>query len=183
MEDGYLLFRATKKLDHDMLTAAFDNHASAIYVYALRFCGDPLEADRIVGRVFAKFLEKVSVGKATPINLRAYLYQLAYHYVTEDGCCVLHLAFPKMVSRNRNEISTGSLNPEASAFIDKFVSSFSNSLSELQQHVIILRFLEDFSVDETATIMGTTANQVRAIQNLGLAILRSYLDLLPESKE
>ncbi len=181
MKDGFHLFRVAKKLDQDALTAVFDNHASAIYVYALRFCDDPVEADRIVGRVFTEFLEKVTAGKIMPINLRTYLYQVAYHFVTGQGCCALHLASLEMVDGD----STKSLHTpvEEPALMDEFVSAFSHALSDLQRHVIILRFLEDFSVNETATIMGTTANQVKASQNLGMTILRSHLDSHSGSKE
>ena len=41
-----------------------------------------------------------------------------------------------------------------------------------QRIVIILRFLEDFSLKETAEIIGKDVNNVKVIQNRGIAKLK-----------
>jgi RNA polymerase sigma-70 factor (ECF subfamily) len=48
-------------------------------------------------------------------------------------------------------------------------------LTEDQRHVIILRFLEGFSLRETAKIVGKQVNYVKVIQNRGIAALRKVL--------
>jgi RNA polymerase sigma factor (sigma-70 family) len=60
------------------------------------------------------------------------------------------------------------------------ISALQNNLTELQQHVIVLRFLEGFNTQETAMIINRKANLVRAIQNRGLAKLRKALHLHKE---
>jgi RNA polymerase sigma-70 factor (ECF subfamily) len=50
-----------------------------------------------------------------------------------------------------------------------------NNLSEDQRHVIILRFLEGFSVKETALIVGKSISNVKVIQNRAIAALRKAL--------
>ena len=49
-------------------------------------------------------------------------------------------------------------------------------LTKDQRHVIILRFLEGFSVRETASIIGKDAGNVKVIQNRALAKLRNVLE-------
>jgi RNA polymerase sigma factor (sigma-70 family) len=44
-----------------------------------------------------------------------------------------------------------------------------------QRHVIILRFLEGFSVHETAVIIGKEESNVKVIQNRAIAALRRAL--------
>jgi DNA-directed RNA polymerase specialized sigma24 family protein len=42
--------------------------------------------------------------------------------------------------------------------------------------VIILRFLEEFSIHETAAILGKKEDHVRVIQNRAIAVLRRSLE-------
>ncbi len=55
------------------------------------------------------------------------------------------------------------------------VAAIKKSLTEDQRHVIILRFLEGFSLRETADIMGKEVYNVKVIQNCGVAKLRKAL--------
>ena len=48
-------------------------------------------------------------------------------------------------------------------------------LTEDQRHVIILRFLEGFSLQETAKIIGKPVYNFKVIQNRGIAKLRKAL--------
>jgi RNA polymerase sigma-70 factor, ECF subfamily len=50
-------------------------------------------------------------------------------------------------------------------------------LTEDQRHVIILRFLEDFSLKETAEIIGKEVNNIKVIQNRGIAKLRKAMGI------
>jgi RNA polymerase sigma factor (sigma-70 family) len=55
------------------------------------------------------------------------------------------------------------------------LNTMNNDLSELQRHVILLRFMEGFSLRETAVIVCKEVNHVKVIQNRGLAKLRKSL--------
>ena len=49
-------------------------------------------------------------------------------------------------------------------------------LTPEQQHVLALRFGEDFSLEETANIMGKTVNAVKALQFRAVASLRRLIE-------
>lgn len=51
------------------------------------------------------------------------------------------------------------------------------ALKPERRHVIVLRFIEGFSVDEVAAALGKSANNIRVIQHRALAELRRTLDL------
>ena len=51
-----------------------------------------------------------------------------------------------------------------------------NDLTEDQRQVIILRYLEEFSLKETALIIGKKVNNVKVIQNRAVAALRKTLE-------
>ena len=48
-------------------------------------------------------------------------------------------------------------------------------LTEEQRNVLVLRFQEDFSLKETAEIIGKNINAVKALQNRGINRLRQAL--------
>lgn len=176
--DGVYLLKAAQKLDEEALTTIFDSFAPAIYKYALRLCHDSIEADNIVGDVFSQLLEQFAGGKGPRTNLRSYLYQTAYHLVVDHSRDNKHTA-PLEVAINLQEpgrtVPT-STQIEERVLMEALVSAMNSELTDDQRHVIILRFLEDFSLKETAQIVGKEVNNVKVIQNRGIAKLRKALE-------
>src|SRR5919106_735078 len=181
MKDEFALLKAAKKLDQDALTAIFDLYAPAIYKYGLRLCHDPIEADNIVGDVFAQLLEQLAAGKGPLANLRSYLYQIAYHSVVNrvrHDRRFTHLEVVTAAPGKLTTISTSTqVTVEERVLMDALVSTLNNELTADQRHVIILRFLEDFSLRETAAIIGKSVNNVKVIQNRAIARLRKSLGI------
>jgi RNA polymerase sigma factor (sigma-70 family) len=58
---------------------------------------------------------------------------------------------------------------------DTVILAIKRDLTEDQRHVIILRYLEGFSLRETAHIIGKEVYNVKVIQNRGVAKLRKAL--------
>jgi len=176
--DGVALLKAAQKLDEDALTKIFDEYAPAIYKYVLRLSRDPIEADNIVGDVFSQLLEQFAAGKGPRTNLRSYLYQTAYHLVVDHSRDSKHTA-PLEVAVDLNDkgrtVSTHT-QIEERVLMEALVSAMNSELTDDQRHVIILRFLEDFSLKETAQIVGKEVNNVKVIQNRGITKLRKALE-------
>jgi DNA-directed RNA polymerase specialized sigma24 family protein len=85
MADDQALLKAVREGNREALAAVFDRFSSPLYKYALRLCSDPVEADDIVGDVFSHLLHQLKEGKGPRENLRAYLYQAAYHGVVDHA--------------------------------------------------------------------------------------------------
>jgi RNA polymerase sigma-70 factor (ECF subfamily) len=68
------------------------------------------------------------------------------------------------------------INLENQVLFETIILAIRNELTEVQRHVIILRFLEGFSLSETATIVRKKVNYVKVIQNRAIATLRKALD-------
>lgn len=178
MTDSVTLLKAAQHLDEEALTAIFDEFAPSIYKYALRLCRDQIEADNIVGDVFSQLLEQFAGGKGPRTNLRSYLYQTAYHLVVDRSRVNRHTA-PLEVAMNiedKGHTPSTSTQIEERVLMEALVTAMNTELTEDQRHVIILRFLEDFSLKETAQIIGKEVNNVKVIQNRGIAKLRKALD-------
>jgi RNA polymerase sigma-70 factor (ECF subfamily) len=177
MKDESVLLSGAKKLDQVALTSIFDMYAPVIYRYALRLCHDPIESDNIVGDVFAQLLEKFAAGEGPQTNLRSYLYQIAYHVVIDGARHNRRFAPHAGVSNAPGKAITISIEIEERVLIEALVATLNNELSELQRHVIILRFFEGCSLRETAVIIGKTVNYAKVIQNRAIARLRNSLVL------
>jgi RNA polymerase sigma-70 factor, ECF subfamily len=183
--EGPNLLKAAQKLDEEALTAIFDQFAPAIYKYTLRLCHDQIVADNIVGDVFAQLLEQFGAGKGPRTNLRSYLYQTAYHLVVDRSRDNQHNA-PLEVAAN--SYASGQFAPtqsqiEERVMMEALISAMNTDLTEDQRHVIILRFLEDFSLKETAEIIGKEVNNIKVIQNRGIAKLRKAMGINLDDEE
>ena len=66
--------------------------------------------------------------------------------------------------------------------MEALLVSMNTELSEDQRIVIILRFLEDFSLKETAEIIGKDVNNVKVIQNRGIAKLKKAMGMQVDSE-
>jgi RNA polymerase sigma-70 factor (ECF subfamily) len=177
MKDEAALIRAAKKRDRDAWIEIFEIYAPAIYKYVLRLCDDPVESDNIVGDVFTQLLEQFAAGKGPMTNLRSYIYETAYHLIVDRARRNQRLIPLEAVIDAPPKLATKSTQAqiEERALMDALIFALKTQLSELQRHVVILRFLENFSLRETAEIVGKNVNHVKVIQNRGIAKLRKSL--------
>jgi len=170
------LLESAREMNKDALVEIFDVYSPALYSYAFRLCNDHLMADYIVGDVFAKLLDQLSAGHGPNINLRSYLYEMTYHLVIDEARRSHHGAPLETVDLLRYDGYSALNNLENQMLFETIILAIRNELTEVQRHVIILRFLEGFSLRETATIVRKKVNYVKVIQNRAIATLRKALD-------
>jgi RNA polymerase sigma-70 factor (ECF subfamily) len=176
METDLELLNAARQMDKDALVKVFDLYSSALYKYALCMCGDRVMADHIVGDVFAKLLDQLSVGKGPITNLRSYLYETVYHRILDEARYARHRAPLEVTDWLRQDANSASLRLEDKLLFQQILHAIQNELTDDQRHVIILRFLEAFSIRETATILSKKEDHVRVIQGRAIAKLRQALE-------
>jgi RNA polymerase sigma-70 factor (ECF subfamily) len=176
MEADSRLLDAARQMNQEALIKIFDLYSSALYNYALRICSDPLEADNVVGDVFARLLEQLSVGNGPNSNLRSYLYETTYHLIIDKARYSRREAPLETAEFLRRDGQTAISRLEDQILFENVIRIMKNQLTEDQRHVIVLRFLEGFSLRETADIIGKEVYNVKVIQNRGVAKLRKALD-------
>lgn len=175
------LLKAARRFDEEALTAIFDLYSSPLYSYALRLTSDELFSDFVVGDTFGKLLEELRKGEGPKTNLRSYLYQTTYHLIIDESRknrreAPLEIADCVFVNNNF-DISGIPKQTEKNNVLNTVFEAMKVHLTEDQQHVLFLRFLEDFSLKETAEIIGKEVNNIKVIQNRGLAKLRKVLSI------
>jgi RNA polymerase sigma-70 factor (ECF subfamily) len=176
IEADITLLNAARQMNQEALIKIFDLYSSALYNYALRLCNDPLVADNIVGDVFAKLLEQLSAGNGPSKNLRSYLFEITYHLVIDKARYDQREAPLETVEFMRRDGHSTMSRMEDQLLFEHVIRAMKNHLTEDQRHVIVLRFLEGFSLRETADIIGKAVYNVKVIQNRGVAKLRKALD-------
>jgi RNA polymerase sigma-70 factor (ECF subfamily) len=175
MDNDTELLNAARAKNRDALEKIFDLYSSALNKYALRWGCDPVSADQIVGDVFVKLLEHLDLGKGPETNLRSYLYQMTYHQIIDQGRASHKSAPLEAAEGLRQEEDSPALRLENQEMFDLILKAIEDELTDDQRQVILLRFMEQFSLEETATIMGKKVNHVKVIQNRAIAKLRKAM--------
>lgn len=175
METEIDLLNAARKMNTEALVKIFDLYSSALYQYALRLCGDAMLADHIVGDVFGKLLDQLSAGNGPKTNLRSYLYEITYHRMIDETRYTKRMA-PLETVLYRRDLHTAFSSMEDQMRFQDILHVLRYELNSDQRHVIVLRFLEEFNLRETAAIMGKTIDHVKVIQNRALAKIRRSME-------
>jgi RNA polymerase sigma-70 factor (ECF subfamily) len=175
MKDDTAVLAAAASLDPDALSVIFDEYAPAIYKYLLRLGLHTQEADQIVGDVFVRLLEKFADGAGPRTNLRSYLFQIAYHLLVDDARDRQNIAALDDTDALKEETKSVQAQTEDKMLFEKITVAMERELTEEQRNVLVLRFQEDFSLKETAEIIGKNVNAVKALQNRGINSLRDAL--------
>lgn len=170
------LLEAAKKMDESALVKIFDLYSSALFNYVLRLSGNPVTADHIVGDVFAKLLEQLSLGHGPTANLRSYLFQSVYNRLIDEVRDSQHRAPLEVAASLPQDKHASSLSLEDQLLLRQVLQVLRHKLTIDQRHVIVLRFLEGFSLRETATIIGKSVDHVKVIQARALTALRNHLE-------
>jgi RNA polymerase sigma-70 factor, ECF subfamily len=181
-EGGNVVSTAVNSLNQDGLAAIFEEYAPAIYKYLLRLEVYPLEADQIVGDVFARLLEKIAEGRGPNENQRAYLFQIAYHLVVDRAREGERIAPLEAAVHIKEEMEPVQSLVEERLLLDRISNAMEHTLTKEQRNVIVLRFQEGFSLKETAEITGTNVNAVKALQNRGINRLRQAMGRLNQEQ-
>jgi RNA polymerase sigma-70 factor, ECF subfamily len=175
METDSTLLSAARMMNKDALVKIFDLYSTALYNYALRLTGDPLLADQIVGDVFAKLLDQLASGQGPREHLRSYLYETTYHRIIDETRYSQRRVPLEAITLLPQNVHSTFPSLEEKVTFEQILYAIQNNLTADQRHVIILRFIEGFSLRETATILGKGINHIKVIQNRAIAALRNAL--------
>lgn len=152
----------------------YEEHSPGIYRYAIRLLGDKTTAEDCVSETFSRYLQAIRKGGGPTENLRAYLYRVAHNWITDF---YRRQPLPEVPLEIDGQIEPGS-NPAmmvSEAMERERVRVALLRLPSEQQQIIQLRFLENWSHEEVAQVLGKTADATRSMQYRALGSLRRML--------
>jgi RNA polymerase sigma-70 factor (ECF subfamily) len=162
--------------DRQSLIASYERYHAELYRYAYRLLGDADTAEDCVGETFYRFLKAVRDGLGPLENTRAYLYRVARNWINDHyrsqpmRMTSLDIELDGDPEANPAKLAAENLERER-------IRAAVRSLPPDQQQVIVLRFMEDWSHEDVAAVLGRSVEATRTLQRRALISLRQYLQL------
>ncbi len=167
-------------LDSQAITALHNRYYPEVYRFARFRVSDEHVAEDIACEVFARLLEAVHAGHGPHTNLRGWLHRTAANIVNDHFRKVYNQPKddPPEILENNVDLFLSQSDPAGlsdDAERKRLLQSAINELTEAQKMVITLRFGSQFSLEETAVLMGKNVNTIKGLQFRALAALREKL--------
>jgi len=172
--DERQLIEAAKELSAEAWSTIYDMHFPKVYSYVHRRLGDKAAAEDLASQVFLEALRGIGGFRYRGVSLLAWLYRIA-HNLTCDHLRRrrVHGVVPLDNGHSNHEPQVPDAAEQVHFWQD--MSRALRRLSDAQQQVLILRFVEGLPSAEVAAIMGKRVGTVRVIQNRALGRMRELL--------
>ena len=162
--------------DKTALATLYQQHKTALYTYIYyRVAGDAATADDLTAELFSRMVAKIHQFQPRKRPFRAWLYTIARnlvhdHYRTEQ----------REAQLARHDIMpTATPDPEIAVQDGLETDDLLHALRQLtneQQEVVILRFIEGCSVAETAVALGKRKGAIKTMTRRALASLKRVME-------
>jgi RNA polymerase sigma-70 factor (ECF subfamily) len=168
-----LLERASA-LEPAALEGIYDGYAAKIYSYIFHRTGDSTLAEDLTGDVFVRMIESIRSGRPWNTSLQGWLYRIAHNLIIDH--------YRRQTKRDGPELDErwmASENPTLSfegLFQSNQLRIAMRFLTEEQQQVVALKFVEGLSNVEVADVLGKTEGAIKALQHRALSSLRKIVE-------
>jgi RNA polymerase sigma-70 factor (ECF subfamily) len=172
-DDAALLDKA-RRGDKVAIGQIYRRYVEPIYHFARLRLGDAEAAEDITSLVFEKFLGALAEGKGPRQHLRGWLFQVARNAIYDSYGKSQSLPIETIEDWEAPE----AIAPESAVIANHDSESLRQAIRELspdQQEILLLRFDQQLSVQETADILGKNTNTVKALQFRAVNRLRELL--------
>lgn len=173
------LVRRAKRGDRTAFADIYDRHYQAVYTYIFYRVGDAPLAEDLTADVFVRLVEKIHTF--TPDKpILAWLYTIARNRVIDHhrrhGRTTLVALDDGLDAADDDPVAAADAH-----FRQTALAAALAQLTEEQQSVILLKFIEDCSNACAAAILGKTEGAVKSLQHRALAALGRILQ--PEGEK
>jgi RNA polymerase sigma-70 factor (ECF subfamily) len=176
--DTARLVAQTQAGDHDAFEVIYLRYFDRMSNYLRIVLDDPHDAEDSTQQVFLQAFEGIASYERRDTPFRAWLFAIARNHVIARlrARGRLDLMESEGLDRIREAGSTVEEElPVLDWISDRDLVLFVNRLPIPQRQVLLLRFMLDFSNEESASALGRTANEVRVLQHRAICFLRDRL--------
>jgi RNA polymerase sigma-70 factor (ECF subfamily) len=181
MTEDELLSRI-RKGEREAIIAAYERYFTPLFQYLRLKTDDDAAAEDIVSDVFVRLIETIGKPSAPETHLRGWLFRVAKNTLYD------HLGKKRQIPLAEVEDwmpASPESNPEVVAgdLLDKQrVSHALRMLTPDHQEVLLMRFGQRLSLQETADLMGKSVSAIKSLQFRAVETLRGILsDMQPEA--
>jgi RNA polymerase sigma-70 factor, ECF subfamily len=168
------IIQKAQRGDSEAISKLYETYAQQIYRYIAYRVQSDRDAEDLTAEVFLKMVEGIRAYKMTGAPFEAWLYRIASARIID---------FRRRVRRRPQTelseiLSTDEATPEESLLEQQEVETLRQALGVLtdeQQSILLLRFIERKSHQEVAEILGKSVSAVKSIQHRALTQLAARL--------
>jgi RNA polymerase sigma-70 factor (ECF subfamily) len=182
LKEQYLFLKLRVSRDPEVYGKLYDIYVGQIYRFIYFKVPRKEEAEDLTGEVFLKTWQYINeVGAEAIDNLRAFLYQTARNAVIDFYRSSGHKEFLSLPEENADEEKPGMeiVDPKQD-LVEKVelasdlheVKKALQKIREEYREIIVLRFVEEMSVKETAEILGKSEGAIRVLLHRAVAALK-----------
>ncbi len=171
------LLDAAVQYDEAALGEIYDRYEAKIFSYIYRRVGDETQTEDLTAQVFMKMLQAIRERKAWHSSFSGWLYRIAHNIVIDyyrqrDRRKDIALDdAPDLVSERDDPM----LSTELKIATEQLRFAM-RQLTEDQEEVLCLRFMEGYSIGEVAVMMNKTEGAIKALQYRAVTNLRGLLE-------
>ncbi|MCB0216190.1 MAG: sigma-70 family RNA polymerase sigma factor [Chloroflexi bacterium] len=175
VHEEHELIRRAQDYDPVAFGEIYERYYSGVYKYIYYRVGDQSLAEDVTMEVFVKAMESIDGFTFRGVPFSAWLYRIASNLVVDH-----FRRQPNLPSLSLEEKLVSAVEHPSAPHLDEEFShqALRAALSELtddQQQVIILKFVDGLSNLEVAQILGKTEGAVKSLQHRALASLGRVL--------
>lgn len=173
--DERRLVERARRGDPDAFAQLYRQHVQAIFRYIFHRVNDAHLAEDLTSDVFARALKSIAGYTDQGKPFITWLYRIAHarvvdHYRRSDRRPTESDLDAEPLSVTA-DLDQGILRRQAARALQAALVR----LTDEQQQVVILRFIEGYPVETVAQIMGKNANAIKALQHRALRSLAGHL--------
>ena len=161
------LIRRARQRDAEAFSELYRRHVDLIFRYVLLRVSDQAVAEDLTSEVFVRALESLGRYEDRGAPFAAWLYRIASARVIDHW----RRTQRPVVSLEAGDVQVPVDPPAGDVVAQETLARSLQHLTGEQQEVIILKFIEGYSIAEIARITGRTDGAVKALQHRALASL------------
>jgi RNA polymerase sigma-70 factor (ECF subfamily) len=173
-DDDRPLIERVRKGDQDALRTLYERYFDRIYNYVYARLGRAEDAEDLAIDTMTKSLTRLDLFRDEGVAFSSWVYRIAHnatidHYRRHGKVALVSLEHaPPSASPDPSDLAVEQLsNQDLHAAI--------RDLTDEQQQVLILRFFQDLTANQVASIMGKSVGAVQALQHRALGSLERAL--------
>ncbi len=171
-EEKIIIEKAKKDIKH--FEALFEAYFDKLYGYVAYLTGDQTLAEDITSQAFEKAIINIDKFEWRGYSFSAWLYRIARNLIYDN-------------SRKQQNISLDNLGEFVTINDDNFEEIVSNSinldnlrvainnLKPDQKEIILLRYIQEYSIKETCQITGRSVDSVKSLSKRALQTLKEIM--------
>lgn len=170
------LLKQAQRGSADAFSALYRAHVQTVFRYIYHRVNNVQLAEDLTGDVFTRALTGLSNYRDVGKPFIAWLYSIAHARVVD-----YYRRAKKQTNDDDEVIERIAVTPDMDRAIiqRQVIKALREALAQLtdeQQQVVVLRFIEGYPIEQVADIMGKNANAIKALQHRAMRSLASRLE-------